>query len=76
MRSSFPRCPISTPLCELSSTEIKLIQRDTNSYLQISNEALRIQPAIPTLLQRCPLEGSGGKFVAGRLVSGSNSISR
>ncbi|KAL5511139.1 hypothetical protein ACEPAH_4354 [Sanghuangporus vaninii] len=34
----------------------------------VINEALRLQPPLPTSLQRCPLEGSGGKWVAGRFV--------
>ncbi|KAL5532689.1 hypothetical protein ACEPAF_4463 [Sanghuangporus sanghuang] len=34
----------------------------------VINEALRLQPPLPTSLQRSPLEGSGGKQVAGRFV--------
>ncbi|KAL5514555.1 hypothetical protein ACEPAG_1871 [Sanghuangporus baumii] len=34
----------------------------------VINEALRLQPPAPTILQRSPLEGSGGKLVAGRFV--------
>ncbi|OCB86788.1 cytochrome P450 [Sanghuangporus baumii] len=37
-------------------------------YPPLSNEALRLQPPVATSLQRCPLEGSGGVIVAGRLV--------
>ena len=32
------------------------------------NEALRLQPPLPTSLQRSPVQGSGGKQVAGRSV--------
>ena len=76
MRKSFPKCLISTPSCEPPPTEIEFIRRDTEFDFQTSNEALRIQHAIPILLQRYPLEGSGGKFVAGRSVDGRNSILR
>ncbi|KAL5489841.1 hypothetical protein ACEPAI_4673 [Sanghuangporus weigelae] len=34
----------------------------------VINETLRLQPAVATSVQRCPLEGSGGIMVAGRLV--------
>ncbi|KAL5520928.1 hypothetical protein ACEPAF_2931 [Sanghuangporus sanghuang] len=40
----------------------------------VINEALRLQPAVPTVLQRSPLEGSGGKFVAGRFVPESTAV--
>ncbi|KAL5532679.1 hypothetical protein ACEPAF_4453 [Sanghuangporus sanghuang] len=41
----------------------------------VINETLRLQPAVPTSLQRCPLEGSGGKMVAGRFfVSESTAL--
>ncbi|KAL5478590.1 hypothetical protein ACEPAI_2774 [Sanghuangporus weigelae] len=40
----------------------------------VINEALRLQPAVPTILQRSPLEGSGGKFVAGRFVPESTAV--
>ncbi|KAL5497698.1 hypothetical protein ACEPAH_2629 [Sanghuangporus vaninii] len=45
------------------------------SYLNACiNEALRLQPPVPTMLQRSPLEGSGGKLVAGRLVPESTAV--
>ncbi|KAL5511173.1 hypothetical protein ACEPAH_4388 [Sanghuangporus vaninii] len=40
----------------------------------VINETLRLQPAVPTSLQRCPLEGSGGKMVAGRFVPESTAL--
>ncbi|KAL5497722.1 hypothetical protein ACEPAH_2653 [Sanghuangporus vaninii] len=40
----------------------------------VIDEALRLQPAISTILQRSPLEGSGGKFVAGRFVPESTVV--
>ncbi|KAL5489839.1 hypothetical protein ACEPAI_4671 [Sanghuangporus weigelae] len=40
----------------------------------VINEALRLQPPVATSLQRCPLEGSGGVMVAGRLVPESTSL--
>ncbi|KAL5520950.1 hypothetical protein ACEPAF_2953 [Sanghuangporus sanghuang] len=38
------------------------------------NEALRLQPPVPTMLQRSPLEGSGGKPVAGRFVPENTAV--
>ncbi|KAL5489838.1 hypothetical protein ACEPAI_4670 [Sanghuangporus weigelae] len=40
----------------------------------VINETLRLQPAVPTSLQRCPLEGSGGKMVAVRFVPESTAL--
>ncbi|KAL5529716.1 hypothetical protein ACEPAG_5701 [Sanghuangporus baumii] len=34
----------------------------------VINEGLRLQPPVSTSLQRSPLEGSGGKWVAGRFI--------
>ncbi|KAL5511175.1 hypothetical protein ACEPAH_4390 [Sanghuangporus vaninii] len=40
----------------------------------IINEVLRLQPPVATSLQRCPLEGSGGVMVGGRLIPESTSL--
>ncbi|EJD02376.1 cytochrome P450 [Fomitiporia mediterranea MF3/22] len=40
----------------------------------VINEALRLQPPLATSLQRCPLENSGGKWVAGRFILESTAI--
>ena len=34
----------------------------------LRNEALRLQPAVPTMLQRAPEKGSGGKWLGSRFV--------
>ncbi|KAL5514533.1 hypothetical protein ACEPAG_1849 [Sanghuangporus baumii] len=45
------------------------------SYLNACiNEALRLQPPVPTMLQRSPLEGSGGKPIAGRFIPESTAV--
>ncbi|KAL5511137.1 hypothetical protein ACEPAH_4352 [Sanghuangporus vaninii] len=40
----------------------------------VINEALRLQPPLPTSLQRCPFEISGGKWVAGRFIPESAAV--
>ncbi|KAL5529670.1 hypothetical protein ACEPAG_5655 [Sanghuangporus baumii] len=40
----------------------------------VINETLRLQPAVPTALQRSPLKGSGGKLVAGRFIPENTAI--
>ncbi|KAL5532645.1 hypothetical protein ACEPAF_4419 [Sanghuangporus sanghuang] len=42
-------------------------------YLNAVTE-LRLQPPLPTSLQWCPLEGSGGKWVAGRFIPESTAV--
>ncbi|OCB89807.1 cytochrome P450 [Sanghuangporus baumii] len=44
------------------------------TWMLLLMRELHIQPPLPTSLQRCPLEGSGGKWVAGRFIPESTAV--
>ncbi|KAL5478616.1 hypothetical protein ACEPAI_2801 [Sanghuangporus weigelae] len=53
---------------------VRLARMSAKLPSRLKNEALRLQPPVPTMLQRSPFKSRGGKPVAGRFVPESTAV--